>query len=157
VLTGWRVADPEFSVTPEMMMSGEGAFLYGGRWNSKGTRIVYLGSSLAQSAMELLVHLDRPKVLMAFNKMSVSFEESLVQHIPLKDLPGNWSEPSMASSVQDVGDLWAKEQGSLILHVPSAVIPGEYNYLFNPIHPDVSKAKMSNIISFNFDPRVLKP
>jgi RES domain-containing protein len=138
------------------MMSGEGAFLYGGRWNTKGVRVVYLGSSLAQAAMELLIHLGRADILKTYYKMEVSFPEELVQHIALHQLPDDWQEASMASSLQAVGDFWAAEKSSLILQVPSAAVPGEYNYLFNPIHPDVSKATYSEITPFNYDPRVLK-
>ncbi|MCU7919050.1 MAG: RES family NAD+ phosphorylase [Candidatus Thiodiazotropha sp. (ex Epidulcina cf. delphinae)] len=156
MLTGWRIAQPEFASTPDEMMSGEGAFLYGGRWNSQGVRVVYLGSSLAQAAMELLIHLGRADILKSFRIMEVSFAEALVQHIALADLPDDWREPSMAPAVQAVGDLWATEKSSLILQVPSAALPGEYNYLFNPLHPDAAKATFSTITSFSYDPRLVK-
>lgn len=156
MLSGWRVAAPDFASTPEEMLSGEGAYLYGGRWNSKGVRVVYLGTSLAQASMELLVHLGRADVLNAFLKMEVSFNESVIEHIALEDLPENWAEPSMTSSVQAVGDTWAEDQSSLVLQVPSAAIPGEYNYLFNPLHPNADTVVLSEITPFNYDPRLIK-
>jgi RES domain-containing protein len=156
MLTGWRIAAPEFASTPDEMMSGEGAYLYGGRWNSKGIRIVYLGSSLAQAAMELLIHLGRADILNGYHKLSVSFPENVVQHIALADLPKDWREPTMASSVQAVGDQWVTENSSLILQVPSAAVSGEYNYLFNPRHPDAAQATFSAITTFTFDPRLVK-
>lgn len=156
MLTGWRVAAPEFASSVEEMLSGEGAFLTGGRWSSKGTRVVYLRSSLVQASMELVVPLGRAEVLRHYHKMEVSLEESLPQHIELEELPADWVVPAMASSVQAVGDSWAAEQSSLILQVPSAAVAGEYNYPLNPRHPDLSKAAVSEIIPFNFDPRLLK-
>ncbi|MCU7862226.1 MAG: RES family NAD+ phosphorylase [Candidatus Thiodiazotropha sp. (ex Lucinoma kastoroae)] len=156
MLSGWRIASPEFASTPVEMMSGEGAFLYGGRWNSKGVRVVYLGSSLAQAALELLLHLGRSDILKTYHKMEVSFPEDLVQHIAIADLPDDWQEHSMASSVQAVGDMWVTDKSSLILQVSSAAVPGEYNYLFNPLHPDAAKATFSAIESFSYDPRLLK-
>ena len=156
LLSGWRIADPAFSQSTSQMMSGEGAFLAGGRWNSKGTRVIYLGSSLAQAAMELLVHLGTPQILNAFLKMEVRFDASLVQSIDLADLPENWLTPSMASSVQAVGDEWVESQSSLILQVPSAAVLGEYNYLFNPVHSDASKAEFSPITPFNYDSRLIR-
>jgi RES domain-containing protein len=156
MLTAWRVASRDYASTPDEMMSGEGAFLYGGRWNSKGIRVVYLGSSLAQAAMELLIHLGRSDILKTYCKMEVYFSEDLVQHIALVDLPKDWRDPSMASSVQSVGDTWANNKSSLILQVPSASVPGEYNYLFNPLHPDASKATFSTITEFSYDPRLIK-
>ncbi|WP_316368938.1 RES family NAD+ phosphorylase [Candidatus Thiodiazotropha sp. CDECU1] len=156
MLSGWRIAAPEFASSPDEMMSGEGAYLFGGRWNSKGVRVVYLGSSLAQAAMELLIHLGRADILNDYYKMKVSFPEALVQHIALADLPEEWREPTMASSVQAVGDQWVTDRSSLILQVPSATVSGEYNYVFNPLHPDATKARFSAITKFTFDPRLVK-
>ncbi len=156
MLSGWRIASPDYSSTPEEMMSGEGAFLFAGRWNSKGHRVVYLGTSLAQAAMELLVHLGRSDILSGYKKMEVFFPESAVQHIAIEDLPGNWAQPSMASSVQDVGDEWVAEQSSLVLQVPSAAVAGEYNFLVNPLHPDFINMDYCEIKLFNYDHRLLK-
>ncbi|MEW7984601.1 MAG: RES family NAD+ phosphorylase [Candidatus Thiodiazotropha endolucinida] len=156
MLSGWRIAAAEFATSPNEMISGEGAYLFGGRWNSKGVRVVYLGSSLAQAAMELLIHLGRADILKGYHKLEVSFPEELVLHIELDDLPTDWREPTMSSSVQDVGDQWVAENSSLILQVPSAAVSGEYNYLFNPLHPDAAKATFSAITKFTFDPRLVK-
>jgi RES domain-containing protein len=156
MLSGWRIASPEYSSTAEVMMSGEGAFLYGGRWNSKGVRVVYLGTSLAQAAMELLPHLGRADILKQFKKMEVFFPESTMQHIAIEDLPGDWAQPSMASSVQNVGDAWVADNSSLILQIPSAAVAGEYNYLVNLQHPDFVKIVYSEIMPFSYDPWLLK-
>lgn len=156
MLTGWRLASPEYASTADEMMSGEGAFLYGGRWNSRGVRVVYLGSSLAQAAMELLIHLGRSDILKTLYKMELSFSDDLVQYIALVDLSEDWRKPSMVSSVQSVGDTWATNKSSLIIQVPSASVPGEYNYLFNPLHPDASKATLSAVTEFSYDHRLLK-
>lgn len=156
MLTGYRIADPEFCSSIAEMMSGEGAYLFGGRWNSKGSRVVYLGSSLAQAAMELLVHIGWAEVLNDFVKLEVSFDPSLVQHINLEDLPADWDSSELATSVQAAGDDWVANKSSLILQVPSAAVNGEYNYLFNPDHPDAAKARYSEIQPYNFDPRLQK-
>ncbi|MFT5084551.1 MAG: RES domain-containing protein [Lentisphaeria bacterium] len=153
---GWRLAQPDNAKTTRQMMDGEGAYLYSGRWNSKGTRMAYLGTSLAQAAMELFVNLGRTDVLNTYHKITVSFDESLMTHIDIHDLPSNWSEPSMASSVQAVGDDWVARNTSLVLQVPSAAVIGEYNYLFNPLHPDADQATYSGIAPFTYDPRMLK-
>lgn len=154
--SGWRIADPEFATSPTQMMSGEGAYLHGGRWNSKGTPVVYLGTSLAQAAMELLVNLQRYDVLRKFHKMEVTFDEALMQHIDLADLPADWTSPTLMSSVQMTGDAWINDASSVILQVPSAALPGEYNYLFNPAHPDANKVVFGPLTEFRYDPRLLK-
>lgn len=154
-LKGWRLAGPEFASTSADMLSGEGAFLFGGRWNSKGVRLVYLGSSLAQAAMELLVHLGSPKILSTFYTMAVVFDEAHLSHIDLADLPDTWAEPSMASAIQTVGDIWIENESSLLLQVPSAAVNGEYNYLLNPLHRDMDELIIGPIRPFGYDPRLV--
>ena len=137
-------------------MSGEGAYLFGGRWNSKGTRVVYMGTSLAQASMELLVHLGRSEILNSYVKIAISFDDSLLEHIDVTELPLDWAWPEMASSVQQVGDDWVKSKSSPVLQVPSAAIVGEYNYIVNPEHPEYKKLRLSEITPYNFDPRLIK-
>lgn len=156
ILSGWRISSSEFASSPSAMMSGEGAYLHGGRWNSKGNRVVYLGTSLAQASIELLVHLNRTDILRSYFKMQVTFDESLVLYIDPEDLPSDWCLPTMASSVQRIGDNWLEDQQSPLLQVPSAAVGGEFNYLFNPSHPDSSKAIFGLIMPFDYDPRLLK-
>ena len=156
ILTGWRIAAPEFANTTDEMLSGRGAFLYGGRWNSPGNHCVYLGTSLAQASMEIFVHLRRNDVLKKYHRLAVSFEDCLMEHINIQDLPDGWNEPSMTPNSQAVGDDWIQSASSLILQVPSAAILGEYNYLLNPQHSDMDKLQLGAIEPFSFDPRMRK-
>lgn len=156
MLSAWRLCSPIFGHTVPEMMSGQGAFLYGGRWNSKGYRCVYLGASLAQASMELLVHLGRSDVLHTYHKLEITFTEDLVEYIDVQDLPSNWAAPVMESSVQQLGNEWLKEGSSLLLKVPSAAVTGEYNYLVNPLHTDFDKLAYSEVTEFNYDHRLLK-
>lgn len=156
MISGWRIAAPLFASSVEEMLSGEGALLAGGRWNSKGIRVVYLGNSIAQAAMELLVHLHSAQVLNSYYQLEVSFSEDCLEHIALDDLPADWAEPTMAPSVQAVGDAWIASGSSLVLQVPSAAVKGEYNYLLNPRHPDFAALAVGQITPFNFDARILK-
>jgi RES domain-containing protein len=156
ILQGWRIASPEYSKNHDQMLSGEGAFLHGGRWNSKGSRVVYLGTSLAQASMELLVHLGRADILKLFSVSILSFDEQLIEHIDINDLPEDWKEPSMAPDVQAVGDKWVETASSVILQVPSAAVDGEYNFLLNPKHPDMSKITQGAITPYQFDSRLVK-
>ncbi len=154
--SGWRICDPEFAKTPQEMLSGAGAFLFGGRWNTKGHRVVYLGGNLATASMELLVHLDSVSVLNTYLKMEVSFKEKHILQIDPKDLPDDWEAPSMEPTTQLIGDDWIEKQESLVLQVPSVVIEGEINYLINPSHPDFMEVETSNITLFQYDSRVKK-
>lgn len=152
--SGWRIADPDFSKTTQEILSGEGAFLFGGRWNTKGNRVVYLGGNLSTAAMELLVHLGASSVLNCYSKMNVTFDESHIIYIDPNDLPDDWTAPTMEPTTQIIGDDWLTNQESLILQVPSVVVEGEINYLLNPLHPDFNAIETSDITSFKYDPRI---
>jgi len=155
-LSAWRLLRAEYASSPEQILSGEGAYLYGGRWNTKGHRMVYLGSSLALSALELLVHMpDAAAVIQShYRCVELSFDPSLVAYLDPADLPESWAEPKMIAPTAAIGDQWLGDQSSVLLRVPSAVVPHEHNYLFNPQHPDAGDVTVGQILPFSFDPRL---
>lgn len=153
MLVGWRLAAPEFSRTAEDMLSGEGARLYGGRWNSPGLAAVYLGDSLALAGMELLVHLGNLDVLKTYRKMPVYIPEELVMHIEPDELPRRW-ETGPRAATRAIGDKWLTAGQSAVLQVPSAVVLGESNFIVNPNHPDVDAITTGQVSDFRYDPRL---
>ena len=153
MLVAWRLAAPEFARTPGDMLSGEGARLYGGRWNSPGRAAVYLGDSLALASMELLVHLDNVAVLRAYRKMPLYIHEELVMHIKPAEMPPKW-ETGSRNLTKSIGDWWLAQRRSAILQAPSAVVPGESNFIVNPRHPDFPTLKAGPISDFRYDPRL---
>ncbi|WP_163834949.1 RES family NAD+ phosphorylase [Spartinivicinus ruber] len=156
MLKGWRIAAPVYSKTPQEILSGEGAFLFGGCWNSKGTRVVYLSESLALASMELLAHLKQSDILMQYHKLPVSFDESLVMDLDTDSLPLNWQSYEMEPDTQATGDFWVQNKLSLLLRVPSVIIPEESNYILNPAHPEFDKLDIGEIVDFGFDSRLVK-
>ena len=115
-------------------MSGEGARRYGGRWNSVGRPVVYLGDSLALAGMELLVHLRAGRILETHRKMPVFIPERLVMHLSEHQLPPESAQPSLHPVTQEFGDRWIDHALSAVLQVPSAVVRGETNFIVNPDH-----------------------
>ena len=73
-MAGWRIAKLKYAQSIDDMMSCEGAYLFGGRWNSRGTRMVYLGSSIALAAFEILVHTNRSSLIRSYSKLSGELE-----------------------------------------------------------------------------------
>ena len=122
------------------MLSGEGARLYGGRWNSPGLAAVYLADSLALAGLELLVHLGNAAVLQTYRKMPVYIPEELVMHIKPTELPPQWETGSRAFT-RTIGDRWLARRQSAVLQTPSAVVAGESNFIVNPRHPDFPALK----------------
>ena len=70
-----------------------------------------------------------------------------------KPVPPDWHTPP-SKLTQQIGDDWAARQASLLLRVPSAVLPLEHNYLINPSHPDFSLKRLEPAQQFRFDERV---
>jgi RES domain-containing protein len=149
----WRICR---EIHAASAFSGEGARLYGGRWNSQGVRAVYASPSLALAAIETFVHLEpnlRPDDL-------VSIETELpdnvrTERIDLKSLPRKWYE-LRDESLRTFGDRWIRAGRTIALHVPSAAIRGEWNVLLNPEHSDFRKLKVQKPNPFEFDLRMYR-
>jgi RES domain-containing protein len=131
---------------------GEGAFRYGGRWNSRGSRVVYASSSLSLAVLEMLVQLGEEELLEAYSYFELEFDRRLVAK--LGRLPRNWQGSPAPVSAQKIGDAWVKAGDYAILLVPSAVIPTESNYLINSAHKDFIKIRIGKPRKFAFDKRL---
>ncbi len=146
----WRIVKEKHAASA---FDGEGAWIFGGRWNSRGTRVVYTSSTLSLAALENLVHLN-PPVAFKYVAISVDFDEALVEAVNPADLPANWTESPPPPSTMDVGDLWVKESRSAVLELPSVIIQTESNYLINPNHPSFKNIAIGKPALFSFDPRL---
>lgn len=133
---------------------GEGARRTGGRWNSVGTPLVYLASSVALASLEVLVHLDDPALLTAYSVIGVEFEDELVE--TPTELATDWNASPAPLSCALLGDEWFRSNRSVVLRVPSAVVPLEANFLLNPRHPDFVKIEIGETLPFGFDERLWK-
>jgi RES domain-containing protein len=136
-------------------LTGTGARLYGGRWNSEGKSMVYLASSRSLAVLEVLVHI--PPLLMPNNYCSAEIEvpEKNIYTLDSKSLPNNWKDVSYPAELKQLGNNFIREAKYLMLKVPSSVVPEEYNYLLNPWHPDIKRVKIFKTSPFSFDERLL--
>jgi RES domain-containing protein len=151
VITAWRICPARLARTA---FSGEGAFLYGGRWNSPGTRMVYTAGSQSLAALEMLVHTGDANDLVAlkFVAIPVEIDEALIAEAG--KLPRNWAVYPAPPATAKLGDAWIQSGRSCVLRVPSAVIRAEWNYLLNPAHPDFRKPRIGRSVAFKFDSRL---
>lgn len=147
----WRIVKKAHAATA---LSGEGARLYGGRWNSPGTPVVYTSGSLALAALENLVHLN-PPVRLEYVAIPLDFDEAWVRTVTPVNLPADWTGEPPPPSTQALGDQWIRTASSAVLELPSAIVRIEPNYLFNPAHPDFRKVRIGKAMPFAFDPRLL--
>lgn len=148
--SAWRLTKTRYLTTA---WDGEGARRTGGRWNSVGTAVVYASGTLSLALVETLVHLPSG-ILPAYSAQRADFDEFLVTILEDADLPADWrSDPPPAAS-RAIGDTWAVAGRSVVLRVPSVVVPLEFNYLLNPRHPDFAQVTIGPALPFPFDPRL---
>jgi RES domain-containing protein len=153
MIRSWRLIK---AVYADDAFAGEGARRGGGRWNSKGVRMVYTSGSLSLATLEVMVHTPFYSTLKNYVCIPIDFDPGFSLSIRLEDLPDNWQTDPIPQSVKEVGDRWIHNYESVILKVPSAIIPVDYNYLINPLHQDFSKVIVHSPQKFAFDPRILK-
>jgi RES domain-containing protein len=152
IITAWRITKRKYR---DSAFTGEGAEETGGRWNSEGTRIVYASSSISLAILEILVHLQDERILSAFEVIPFHVDSHCVKTLDIKDIPGDWASLPSSLSAKAVGDEWVRSGESLILEVPSAVVPLERNYLINPRHPDFDQLIIDAPLSLPIDERLI--
>lgn len=150
--TGWRIVKTRFVQRP---FDGEGARLYGGRWNSVGVRMVYTAGSVSLAVLEMLVHLESSDVLPSYSLCAVHFDERVLTRLDRSRLSDNWRDSPAPPELLLIGDAWIAARSSAVLEVPSAVVESESNYLMNPEHPDFASLVIDPPRPFTFDPRLL--
>ena len=146
----WRITTRRFA---DQAFSGEGARLFGGRWNRVGQSVIYTAESRSLAMLELLVQ-DEP-----LRAHYVMIPAHLPENISLEtlakdDLPGDWRTHAGREALQSLGGDWLRQLRSCVLAVPSAVIPAELNFLINPLHPDFKRITLGEPETLNTDMRL---
>lgn len=136
---------------------GEGARRFGGRWNERGTAVVYLGGTLSLAALETFVHLGAADARLAFASIEVVVPDGIrIAQLQHHQLPPNWRAQPAPRETQAMGSGWVRARETLLLRVPSVIVPRESNYLLNPAHPDFSRLRIGPPEPFGFDERMWK-
>jgi RES domain-containing protein len=150
----WRIAadTPTYEAHD---LSGKGAELSGGRWNRRGTPVVYASESRALACLETVVHLTRTplplnRYLVEIRAPRASWEAA--DQFDAGKAIGWDAEPAAKVSL-DWGTAWAKQAGTLLARVPSVVVEEEFNVLINPRHPDLRLVKASKVRRWFYDGR----
>lgn len=148
----WRIVKTRFAA---QAFDGEGARLYGGRWNSVGVSMVYTAGSVSLAVLEILAHLENTDVLTAYSLCAVHFDDAVVTNLDRSLLPPTWRNSPSPPELLAIGDAWIASVASAVLKVPSAVVESESNYLINPAHPDFASMVIEPPQPFTFDQRLL--
>ena len=140
-------------------IDGEGARLYGGRWNSPGIPVVYAATHISLALLEQLVHLSPERLPERLRAFAIELPDDAAVEIP---------EPTSVSrddpgAARRYGDAWAMSLRSAVLVVPSVLVPAalapgdiateERNVLLNPRHASATGWRVAET-SFRVDPRL---
>jgi RES domain-containing protein len=145
----WRISNYE-------TLDGVGGLLVSARWHTRGHPVVYCTLNPATALLETLVHMeidseDRPA---RFHVLRIEAPDSVsMEKIEGDSLPSNWAEDMNAT--QAIGDCWLSEKRSLLLQVPSVLVPETWNVLVNPQHSEASRLKITATYEQPFDSRLL--
>jgi RES domain-containing protein len=145
----WRISDFRD-------LSGEGGLRHGARWHTAGHPIVYLAESAPGALLEVLVHLevednDLPR---PYNLLRVTVPTDIVVERPR--IPENDTWKHDIPVTRAIGDEWLTSGRSALAEVPSAIMLGTRNYLLNPSHTDAGRIQIAEVLSAEFDPRLLR-
>lgn len=151
MIEAWHVVHERYARTA---FDGEGARRAGGRFNSKGIPVVYTADSLALAMLEIAVHLPSYRQLESRVAIPVRFDADKIESID--DLPEGWNVAPPPRWAQAIGDRWYLEGRSLVLRVPSVIVPRAFNYLINPEHPDFPSVKIGVPERLVLEPRLIK-
>jgi RES domain-containing protein len=149
-----------FRITQEKYaddLSGNGARLYGGRWNSEGLFAVYTSSSRALALLETLAHTPAKMLdVKTYMLITLSVPDSVKpEEIDLTNLSAGWDAPDTRPVTKKLGDKFLRSKTGLLLAVPSVLVPEEINYVLNPLHADMRRIKTTYKRRIQFDKRVV--
>ena len=135
-------------------LSGEGARLFGGRWNHVLTPCIYTSESRSLAILEYTVNVNLDDIPRALSIATLQIPDNNILELKPEDLPGNWAAAPAPSSTKDFGTILLKKADAPVIRIPSAVIHQECNYILNPLHADSKNFKIISIDDFVYDVRI---
>jgi RES domain-containing protein len=122
-------------------LSGMGAYLFGGRWHSVGTYVVYIAQSRSLALLENVVHWGRIKNSVLCTA-EIEIPDNSITTLTIADLPDDWASNPSPDRLKMIGDNFIKAGKHLVLKIPSSLVMEEHNYLINPNHTLFTKVKI---------------
>jgi RES domain-containing protein len=136
-------------------LSGIGAATYGGRWNKKGTPVLYTGENKEIALLETIVHVP-PMLIPNLSILTLEIPNNSITKLNISDLPANWYDYPAPTILSEIAEEWIKEGKTIALKVPSCIIHSAHNYILNCNHENFKKVKQLEIKNFHFDTRLKK-
>lgn len=146
----FRITKREFAED----LSGQGSFLYGGRWNYKGRRMLYASENASLALLENLVHLQGFRILPDLVLVEMEFEPTRTENLSVPDLPDDWRKNPGQDALKELGSDFLDDMKFPALVVPSVVMPRDNNVLINPLHPESAGIKIVRTEKFSPEGRL---
>ena len=135
-------------------IQGTGSALYPGRWNKKGTSVLYTGESKEIALLETIVHTP-PLMIPDLDILTIEIPNESITELKVSDLPTNWTQYPAPTILTEIGENWIRKGETIALKVPSCIIHTSYNYILNCKHKDYKKVKVLDHREFLFDMRLI--
>jgi RES domain-containing protein len=136
---------------------GEGAYRYGGRWSSPGTRLTYTSEHQSLAMLEYFVHLDPEDAPDDLVLATADVPDKLSRkRIQAREMPPHWRETPAPSELAQIGDEFVNKAETCLLLVPSALAVNENNWLINPQHPEFEQIVPHPPEPLRYDPRMFR-
>ncbi len=136
-------------------ISGTGAAIHPGRWNKKGSPVLYTGINPETALLEIIVHLP-PMLSPALDMLTLEIPNDSILILQDSDLPPNWSTYPAPTVLSEIGQRWIDDGKNLALQVPSCIIGTTQILILNCQHPRYSEVKILERKPFRVDPRLIK-
>jgi RES domain-containing protein len=151
----WRIAVEAPTYTANDL-TGKGAESSGGRWNAKGTALVYCATNISLAALETIVHFSSDALPLNRYLVRIDVPEEIWNQAVILDPSklGGWDALPAGKSSVDWGQKWIKSGASALAIVPSVVVPEDVNCLINPQHADVAKITSTTLRKWLYDGRI---
>ncbi|MBL7473770.1 RES family NAD+ phosphorylase [Robertkochia sediminum] len=134
-------------------LSGTGAAIHGGRWNKKGSAVIYTGESKEIALLETIVHTP-PMLVPDLDILTLEIPDQSITEISIHELPKNWIDYPAPSILAQIGEDWIRKGETIALKVPSCIIHSANNYILNCRHKDYDTVKLLDHRDFHFDSRL---
>ena len=133
-------------------LSSIGGLRAGGRWHYAGQPVIYLAENPASALLEVCVHTAANDIPPAFTLLRIEGPEIEIPTIAESDLKEGWQ--TRFEITRSLGTDWLRKKEAVLLRLPSAIVPETNNFLFNPLHPDAGRFKITEALEYPFDSRI---
>jgi len=147
----YRIAHPDYAVD----LTGEGSFLFGGRWNYKGERMLYTATNASLALLETLAHISNYPFQIPLRLLTIEVVTDQIFIPKINDLPANWKEYPSPWQAKEVGSQFLKEGRFAGLRVPSVLMPKDHNLLIHPGHSSIKSLRIVENEEFSPEKRIV--